>query len=274
MTQLPQEILDIIIDHLAWQGSCPSTTLSLKACSLTSQSLRRRSRGHLFSHVALKYNTHHLSPASEFRRLSDFKALLDGDRDLVHCIKSLELWVDEFSLIDVHESLLSDIITILYSTPSTSLGALTLRGSQYRPVPWDIIPDYLQAAIYNLCQSGSLDTLEFQYFRKIPLQILLSAHPALHSLSIVDATFDQLNGHPKFRIGTYNSNMGARTSLNTLSVDRSFSDLLSVIEDSSEPFGYLLESLTSFHIIIDHEDCRLLPVKFLTRLQHLVSLSL
>ncbi|PPQ85137.1 hypothetical protein CVT24_012148 [Panaeolus cyanescens] len=274
MVQLPQELLDIIIDHLARDEFDASTIASLKACSLSSKTLRRRSRGHLFSHVALKYNTHHLSPASEFRRLSAFKALLDGDRDLVHCIKSLELWVDEFTLIGRQRTPLPDIFTILYSTPLTSLDTLTLRGSQYRPLPWDIIPDYMQAALYNLFQSGSLEKVEIHHINNIPLHILCTAHPALRSLSIVDATFDELTTHPELHVGSYSSCNGPHLALNALSVDRSFHRLLPVIERSPEGFGSSVSSLKEFRIVIDHEDRHHLPLNFLSTLQHLSCLTI
>lgn len=187
---LPQEILDIVIDSLAWSYKEVPAAKALHICLTISRSFYLRARYHIFSKISI-INKSENQPRETQIRMVELLQLLEynypspgGDRfaPLATCITSFTLHLrctqsTVYSILD--NGTFSRILSHFYG-PNQGISHFSL--DLWHPTSFRRFGNEFQQAFQALCQSPRLKNIELTSFHHVPAEVLCP--PQLETLQV------------------------------------------------------------------------------------------
>jgi hypothetical protein len=176
-TQIPEDIIDIIIDKLAYD------TNTLKRCSTVSRSFFQPSRRNLFRSISLY----------DLRKTKRFHRLLTSTPEISLHIH--ELTVTAFSDDRLVED--KDLVSVLGMVPR--LRWLTFGGSGPSYLDWEFLSNHLQSALVDIFHSPCLTSVNISRIFGLPLSIL-STFTNVKKLTLFKVRFRASSSVPAFAL--------------------------------------------------------------------------
>lgn len=206
---LPQEVIDLIIDLIAFQASSPVEDVgsahrfrrALSSCTLASHSFSHRARSHIFKSVQI-------FPSVEDSKAQKLRDLMKADPYLRSYIKDIKIWLAytglPFASETTMESGLPDILDMLrqasVGTGGKGLRSLTISGVDW--YPWGQLSDQFLSALDRLIhcneprneegQDLSLETLRISKFVGFPVSFLVRSSASIRELHIEHVAFMEI----------------------------------------------------------------------------------
>ncbi|KAJ7512929.1 hypothetical protein B0H11DRAFT_13225 [Mycena galericulata] len=189
---LPQELFDLILDHL-WDD-----LETLSSCALVSSNFLPSSRAHIFSHIRvgpLDRESLRLGPLDGEHAIDDLYGMLAGLPSLAARVESLHLWdniMRRHSWIEAFPyTSTSSMVQLSSLLVSLSRLSITIESGF---VHWANISDAVRASIPLTLALPTLTCVELTGLYGVPFTIL--AHcPALRAVTLKWVTFDERDNH-------------------------------------------------------------------------------
>lgn len=201
----PQEIVDLIVDALAVQHDAPDHERfqNLQSFALVSRTFTVRARYHLFSNLTVRWIPKSKYERPTLLRTQQLKEFLETDPIFLKSIQTLDIGIP----VPLHSNMLkqitgiysglSEVITLLYSTPMSRLHTLVLTGFtesildseaglRDRTHFWHDIG--FLPALYNLCLSGTLHNLKLGYLRDVPPEFFSKLHRSIKCITLTEVS--------------------------------------------------------------------------------------
>lgn len=205
LPSLPQEIVDLIVDALAVQNDASDYERfrNLQSSALVSRTFTVRARYHLFSSLTMRWIPKSKYERPTLHRTQQLRGFLETDPIFLKSIQTLDIGIP----VPLHSNMLkqitgihsglSEIITLLYSTPTSRLHTLILTGFtesildseaglRDRTHLWHDIG--FLPALYNLCLSGALLNLKLGYLRDVPPEFFSKIHRSIKCITLTEVS--------------------------------------------------------------------------------------
>ncbi|KAF9530265.1 hypothetical protein CPB83DRAFT_905525 [Crepidotus variabilis] len=189
---LPQEILDLVVDALVPFHRDESATRALQSCLLVSRSVYLRARFHVFSKVSIIDNKsdNETKPTrrklSTLRQLLEYKHLLTGRGDrfapLATCITSftLQLRNKQDTIYNILDD--GDFASIMNHLHGPTHGIRRFAVDLWHQITFLRFSDEFVDAFRRLCHSHRLKALELSFLNHVPSDVVCP--PQLETLQV------------------------------------------------------------------------------------------
>ncbi|KAJ7701198.1 hypothetical protein B0H17DRAFT_1046190 [Mycena rosella] len=236
---LPQELFDLVIDHLL------DDLESLRVCAVVSSSFLHSSRMHLFSHLKV-------GPFDQEHCIDELHEILTKSPVLAARVQSLHLWdhiMRRQSWFVKYPQLAPGVGHLSRTLPSLQRFCITVEAGF---VHWANISDALRTAVCYTVTLPTLTCLELTGLYGLPFTLLANC-PALRSVTLKWVTFDERD-NLDFAVTVAACAGSPPTQLERLSIDldtRVFVLLARWILLPQSPLD--ITRLTSFACTLDHK---------------------
>ncbi len=215
LPSLPQEIVDLIVDALAVQNDASDYERfrNLQSSALVSRTFTVRARYHLFSSLTMRWIPKSKYERPTLHRTQQLREFLETDPIFLKSIQTLDIGIP----VPLHSNMLkqitgihsglSEIITLLYSTPTSRLHTLILTGfteSILDSEAGSARSDTLMAR--HRIPSGSLQSLSFRRLAQLKAGL-----PSRRTSGIL------LQATPKYQVHHFDRGLASRSGISIFS---------------------------------------------------------
>ncbi|KDR65869.1 hypothetical protein GALMADRAFT_273840 [Galerina marginata CBS 339.88] len=255
-SNLPQDIIDSIIERLpnGQYDYSLSTRNVLVACNQVSRSFHRPARQQLFSTVHIAFPRPDLKGKQKARdrekkwagfihkKIKELLALLHDLSDVVTLVRTLHVELEASTALMGDDSGLIDVLELLFEQ-AINLSSFCFAGHEQREVEWIDIGARTRVSIMKLCQSGRADSLKFENFSELPVDIIIGCAP-LKSLELVRIVFAVSEAQSPGSTATWTPSQLAH-----LSIRKGVTEF----ERMCLSIGAKLSTITVFRVSIDNQ---------------------
>ena len=207
---LPQELKDLIVDHISHISDEPERKQTLRSTALVSRRFRYWAHKRLFSTVVLR-GKHGKAPGGIISRLRELKELIAADplsdkTGVASHIRSFTLSLGGLRSCVVpplEDDALAFILQKLHRTGSRprSLSILLFMPGDNDQLDWSSLSQDLRCALVDVSRSPLLTTLRLRGFRNLPHDILAGAsveNIKFNNISIKDYNHDECTSFSRY----------------------------------------------------------------------------
>lgn len=199
MVELPQDVIELIVNRIPLDFSSNEAQCALLACSAVSHSFRYPARKALFSTVTLEAHSSKLSTTTNpTDHLVSLCELFCKNVELKALVRHLHIQVDDRRLLLEDDNNLTAIINLLMEVPS--LESLWITGYRRRPFEWGNIGPLSWVSILRLLDRANIRSLRLSNILGVP-PFLVQRSQSLRHVELIHTTFDPLFPEPPLADG-------------------------------------------------------------------------
>ncbi|KDR79702.1 hypothetical protein GALMADRAFT_137481 [Galerina marginata CBS 339.88] len=196
--RFPQELIDLLIEHIHQGLKGNEAQKALKACTLVSQSFSAKSRKYLLSAIVISnrlqppegelLNWLELESARRRQRLEDLGVLIESESDFNALIRKVHIQVESQTLFDSSSGLRSVLDAL--ASHAKNLETLWITGDGIGPISWPRGRQSIARPLNNLLGSVKFIHLRISSLSNLSTDIFMRC-PSARSFHLVSTTFRQ-----------------------------------------------------------------------------------
>ncbi|KDR67342.1 hypothetical protein GALMADRAFT_258305 [Galerina marginata CBS 339.88] len=191
----PQELIDLLIEHIHQGLEKNEARNALEACTLVSRSFSAKSRKHLLSAIVISERVPDLvgrrshwseSKSALRQQLESLSCLIESNSDFHTLIRKVHIQVGSQTLFGGSSGLHSVLGAL--ASHATNLETLWITGNKIFPVSWPHSEQLIARPLNNLLSSVKFSHLRISSLSDLSTDILMRC-PSVRSFHLVSTTF-------------------------------------------------------------------------------------